>query len=146
MLAAGAELDDAMRVANRAAGIVVGKLGTAAATRDELVREPAAKAPGDYIVTGAAGFIGSNLVEGAQRARRAPTSSPSTTSRSADKFKNLADLRDRRLSSTRPSSSRASSDGDSARCARCSHQGACSDTMETDGRYMMENNYRYSTR
>jgi ADP-L-glycero-D-manno-heptose 6-epimerase len=24
------------------------------------------------------------------------------------------------------------------------HQGACSDTMETDGRYMMENNYRYS--
>ena len=26
------------------------------------------------------------------------------------------------------------------------HQGACSDTMETDGRYMMENNYRYSKR
>ncbi|MDR2637390.1 MAG: ADP-glyceromanno-heptose 6-epimerase, partial [Zoogloeaceae bacterium] len=25
------------------------------------------------------------------------------------------------------------------------HQGACSDTMETNGRYMMENNYRYST-
>ena len=24
------------------------------------------------------------------------------------------------------------------------HQGACSDTMETDGRYMMQNNYRYS--
>jgi ADP-L-glycero-D-manno-heptose 6-epimerase len=24
------------------------------------------------------------------------------------------------------------------------HEGACSDTMETDGRYMMENNYRYS--
>lgn len=24
------------------------------------------------------------------------------------------------------------------------HQGACSDTMETDGRYMMENNYRYT--
>jgi ADP-L-glycero-D-manno-heptose 6-epimerase len=24
------------------------------------------------------------------------------------------------------------------------HQGACSDTMETDGRYMMANNYRYS--
>jgi ADP-L-glycero-D-manno-heptose 6-epimerase len=24
------------------------------------------------------------------------------------------------------------------------HQGACSDTMESDGRYMMENNYRYS--
>jgi ADP-L-glycero-D-manno-heptose 6-epimerase len=24
------------------------------------------------------------------------------------------------------------------------HQGACSDTMETDGRYMLDNNYRYS--
>jgi ADP-L-glycero-D-manno-heptose 6-epimerase len=24
------------------------------------------------------------------------------------------------------------------------HEGACSDTMETDGRYMMENNFRYS--
>ncbi len=24
------------------------------------------------------------------------------------------------------------------------HQGACSDTMETDGKYMMENNYRYT--
>ena len=29
-------------------------------------------------------------------------------------------------------------------CIRDRHQGACSDTMETDGRYMMENNYRYS--
>ena len=24
------------------------------------------------------------------------------------------------------------------------HEGACSDTMETDGKYMMDNNYRYS--
>ena len=36
MVAAGADLHDAMRVANHAAGIVVGKLGTAVATRDEL--------------------------------------------------------------------------------------------------------------
>jgi rfaE bifunctional protein kinase chain/domain len=36
MLAAGAGLEAAMRVANRAAGIVVGKLGTAAATPAEL--------------------------------------------------------------------------------------------------------------
>ena len=36
MLAAGASLENAMRIANRAAGIVVGKLGTAAATRAEL--------------------------------------------------------------------------------------------------------------
>jgi rfaE bifunctional protein kinase chain/domain len=36
MLAAGASLENAMRIANRAAGIVVGKLGTAAATHAEL--------------------------------------------------------------------------------------------------------------
>jgi rfaE bifunctional protein kinase chain/domain len=36
MLAAGAGLENAVRIANRAAGIVVGKLGTAAASREEL--------------------------------------------------------------------------------------------------------------
>ena len=36
MLAAGAKLEAAVRIANRAAGIVVGKLGTAAATHEEL--------------------------------------------------------------------------------------------------------------
>lgn len=36
MLASGASLPDAVRLANRAAGIVVGKLGTAVATRAEL--------------------------------------------------------------------------------------------------------------
>src|SRR5688572_26891587 len=38
MLAAGLSLENAVRVANRAAGIVVGKLGTAAATHAELFR------------------------------------------------------------------------------------------------------------
>jgi rfaE bifunctional protein kinase chain/domain len=36
MLAAGVRLDQAVRIANRAAGIVVGKLGTAVATRKEV--------------------------------------------------------------------------------------------------------------
>ena len=36
MLASGAELPEAMRIANRAAGIVVGKLGTAVVSRDEI--------------------------------------------------------------------------------------------------------------
>jgi rfaE bifunctional protein kinase chain/domain len=39
MLAAGAELPEAMRIANRAAGIVVGKLGTAVVSREEIVRD-----------------------------------------------------------------------------------------------------------
>ena len=38
MLASGASLADAMRLANRAAGIVVGKLGTAVATLEEIAR------------------------------------------------------------------------------------------------------------
>jgi D-beta-D-heptose 7-phosphate kinase/D-beta-D-heptose 1-phosphate adenosyltransferase len=36
MLAAGSSLVDAMRWANHAAGIVVGKLGTATVTLDEI--------------------------------------------------------------------------------------------------------------
>jgi bifunctional ADP-heptose synthase (sugar kinase/adenylyltransferase) len=36
MVAAGAGMHDAMRVANHAAGIVVGKLGTAVVHREEL--------------------------------------------------------------------------------------------------------------
>ena len=39
MLASGANMPDAMRVANRAAGIVVGKLGTAVVTRDEIIQD-----------------------------------------------------------------------------------------------------------
>jgi rfaE bifunctional protein kinase chain/domain len=39
MLASGAELPDAMRIANRAAGIVVGKLGTAVVSREEILQD-----------------------------------------------------------------------------------------------------------
>lgn len=39
MLASGATLPDAMRIANRAAGIVVGKLGTAVVSREEIIQD-----------------------------------------------------------------------------------------------------------
>ena len=39
MLASGADLPDAMRIANRAAGIVVGKLGTAVVSREEILQD-----------------------------------------------------------------------------------------------------------
>ncbi len=39
MLASGADFSDAMHIANRAAGIVVGKLGTAVVSREELVQD-----------------------------------------------------------------------------------------------------------
>jgi D-beta-D-heptose 7-phosphate kinase/D-beta-D-heptose 1-phosphate adenosyltransferase len=37
-LPAGASIGEAVRLANAAAGVVVGKLGTATVTQDELVR------------------------------------------------------------------------------------------------------------
>jgi rfaE bifunctional protein kinase chain/domain len=39
MLASGADLPAAMRIANRAAGIVVGKLGTAVVSREEIIQD-----------------------------------------------------------------------------------------------------------
>jgi rfaE bifunctional protein kinase chain/domain len=39
MLASGAALPDAMSIANRAAGIVVGKLGTAVVSREEIIQD-----------------------------------------------------------------------------------------------------------
>ncbi len=39
MLASGADLPDAVRISNRAAGIVVGKLGTAVVSREEIVQD-----------------------------------------------------------------------------------------------------------
>lgn len=46
MLASGAGLPDAMRIANRAAGIVVGKLGTAVVSRDEIMQDMGLSATG----------------------------------------------------------------------------------------------------
>ena len=54
-------------------------------------------------------------------------------------------LRDRRLSGQGRLLGSCCKPVPSTACSRAVlHQGACSDTMETDGRYMMENNYRYS--
>jgi bifunctional ADP-heptose synthase (sugar kinase/adenylyltransferase) len=39
MLASGADLPSAVRIANRAAGIVVGKLGTAVVSREEIIKD-----------------------------------------------------------------------------------------------------------
>ena len=39
MLANDADITDAVKIANFAAGIVVGKLGTATVTKNEIVRE-----------------------------------------------------------------------------------------------------------
>ncbi|MDQ3447443.1 MAG: ADP-glyceromanno-heptose 6-epimerase [Pseudomonadota bacterium] len=94
------------------------------------------------IVTGAAGFIGANLVKGLNdRSERSIIAVDELTQ--GEKFSNLADCEiDGYLDKNeflRLIQSRSLPRADVV-----FHQGACSDTMETDGRYMMENNYRYS--
>jgi ADP-L-glycero-D-manno-heptose 6-epimerase len=96
-----------------------------------------------YIVTGAAGFIGSRLIAGLNRRGVDQIIAVDNLAQSA-KFGNLvgceiADYLDQaELAGTLEKLGGA--------VEAVFHQGACSDTMESDGRYMMENNYAYSRR
>ena len=95
------------------------------------------------VVTGAAGFIGSNIVK-ALNARGIEDIVAVDNLSNAAKVANLADCRiadylDKQDFIERIRGCRFAKD-----VTAILHQGACSDTMETDGRYMMENNYRYS--
>ena len=95
------------------------------------------------VVTGAAGFIGSNLVK-ALNARKGPPVLAVDNLQRADKFRNLVDCEIADYLDKEEFLARLV-DGDfEDDIAAVLHQGACSDTMATDGRYMMRNNYRYS--
>jgi len=96
-----------------------------------------------YIVTGAAGFIGSNIVKALNQRGITDIVAVDNLTK-ADKFLNLVDCEvaeyvDKKdfLDVVEVGELGGDIDG-------VLHQGACSDTMETDGRYMMDNNYRYS--
>ena len=99
-----------------------------------------------YIVTGAAGFIGSNLVAALNAARRAQHHRGRQPAARADKFRNLVDCEIADYLDKREFLERIGAGEFDGAVDAVLHQGACSDTMETDGRYMMENNYRYSLR
>ena len=95
------------------------------------------------IVTGAAGFIGSNLVKALNARGERDIIAVDNLAR-ADKVANLNDLEIADFVDKRDFLKRLESGGYEGKVAAILHQGACSDTMETDGRYMMENNYEYS--
>jgi ADP-L-glycero-D-manno-heptose 6-epimerase len=95
------------------------------------------------IVTGAAGFIGSRLIT-ALNQRGITDIIAVDNLEHADKFRNLvageiADYVDKR-----EFLGRLAADHFHGAVDAVLHQGACSDTMQSDGRYMMDNNYRYS--
>ncbi len=95
------------------------------------------------VVTGAAGFIGSNLVR-ALNARGETDIIAVDNLRDADKFRNLADCDIADYLDQDEFVSRVMAGDFEDDIAAVLHQGACSDTMESDGRFMLRNNYRYS--
>src|SRR6185503_20046940 len=101
------------------------------------------RAPMTLIVTGAARFIGANLVKALNARGEADIIAVDNLER-ADKAANLADCEIADYLDKRDFIERVASGRFDAKVSAVLHQGACSDTMETDGRYMMENNYRYS--
>jgi len=94
------------------------------------------------VVTGAAGFIGANIIQGLN-ARGVNDIIAVDDLTHGDKFRNLADLQ---------IADYIDADDFYELFAEAAfgdvdvvfHEGACSDTMETDGKYMMDNNYTLS--
>ena len=96
-----------------------------------------------YIVTGAAGFIGANLLK-ALNTRGIKNVIAVDDLTQGDRFANLVDCdiedyldKDEFIAAL----GRGAFNG---AVTAVLHQGACSDTTESNGRYMMQNNYRYS--
>src|SRR5471032_2887713 len=95
------------------------------------------------VVTGAAGFIGSNLVRALNARGETEILAVDNLTR-ADKFRNLVGCEIADFIDKRDFAVQLAAGHYEGAIEAVLHQGACSDTMETDGRYMMENNYRYS--
>jgi ADP-L-glycero-D-manno-heptose 6-epimerase len=96
------------------------------------------------VVTGAAGFIGSNIVAGLnQRGITRIIAVDELTQ--GDKFRNLADLHIYDYVDAQDFYQRFEA-GAYGKVEAIFHEGACSDTMEQDGRYMMRNNYETTLR
>jgi ADP-L-glycero-D-manno-heptose 6-epimerase len=94
------------------------------------------------VVTGAAGFIGSNIVKGLN-AKGIDNIIAVDDLTDGDKFRNLADLKiadyvDKDVFYD------LLAENAFGKVEAVFHEGACSDTMERDGKFMMDNNYSVS--
>jgi ADP-L-glycero-D-manno-heptose 6-epimerase len=94
------------------------------------------------VVTGAAGFIGSNIVKGLN-ARGVDDIIAVDDLTQGDKFRNLADLKIADYVDA-DDFYELFAEGAYGHVEAVFHEGACSDTMEADGKYMMDNNYTLS--
>ena len=97
-----------------------------------------------YVVTGGAGFIGANIVKGLND-RGATDILVVDNLEKGDKFRNLTDCQIVDYLDKREFLRRVEA-GEFGRqkFKAIFHEGACSDTMEHNGVYMMNNNYEYS--
>jgi ADP-L-glycero-D-manno-heptose 6-epimerase len=96
-----------------------------------------------HIVTGACGFIGANIVK-ALNERGIDNVIAVDNLKKADKFKNLVDCEIADYLDKHEFLEMLQTGHFDGAVEAIFHEGACSDTMETDGHYMMENNYRYT--
>ena len=96
------------------------------------------------IVTGACGFIGANIVKALNERGNHQVIAVDNLSK-ADKFKNLVDCEIADYLDKHEFIEMVQAGHFDGAVEAIFHEGACSDTMETDGRYMMENNFRYSS-
>jgi len=95
------------------------------------------------IVTGAAGFVGANVVRALNDRGVTDIIAVDNLTR-AEKMPNLVDCEISDYYDKQDFIGRIRARAFETGIGAVLHQGACSDTMEQDGRYMMENNYRYS--
>lgn len=96
-----------------------------------------------YVVTGGAGFIGANIVK-ALNARGIDNILIVDCLQRADKFRNLVDCEIADYVDKNEFLDKVRAGGFARKFKAIFHEGACSDTMEQDGAYMMRNNYEYS--
>ena len=95
------------------------------------------------LITGGSGFIGSNILRALNR-RDINDVVVVDNVGGTDKYKNLIDCNFDQYLDKEEFRSQLSCGVWDQRITYIFHQGACSDTMELDGNYMMSNNYRYS--